>query len=99
MGKVHVGQFVRSFDFPRYNRDVEGENACYVEGVGSDVVEKDGSLRYQVEVVKKMWEGKEVKIQTKTVFPPIKGTPTLSGSGVEPLGEAIVHKLNHGCEI
>jgi len=101
MGNIYIGQYVRSFDFPRYNRDVEGENACYVEGVVSDVVEKDGGVRYQIEVDRKVWEGEEVKIQVRTVFPPINGTPTLFGRftcGVEPLSKAIIHKLNHGCE-
>ena len=85
MSEIVVGSRVRSFDFP-YNRDLEGDRACYVEGT----VEAMGWMddfrdcpRYKIKVERKVWGGENVSLsreeETHHVFPPVNGTPRLGG--------------------
>ena len=83
---VRVGDRVRSFDFAvttedgkRLGRDLEGERACYVEGVVSSIEEIQGCDRYVIEVSRRVFGG-EVRPprENDRVIPPVNGTPTMS---------------------
>ena len=87
---IQVGSKVRSFDFARdgRGRDLEGERACYVEGVVEGFKEVEGCERYIVRVDRKVFGGEEEDILGRFphVYPPINGTPKLFGGvcdGVE----------------
>jgi len=78
--EIVVGSKVISFDFE--SRDLEGEQACYVEG---EVV-KMGSFpefpdcdRYKIRVDKRVFGGKEVAPEDDHVYSPLNGTPTTLG--------------------
>lgn len=43
---VRSGQMVRSFDFPEHNTEVEGDNACFVEGTVLGIVELNKSFSW-----------------------------------------------------
>ena len=77
---IKVGDKVRSFDFP-HSRDVDGDRACYVEGVVEGFKEVEGCERYVVRVDRKVFTGKEEDILGRYpyVFPPVNGTPRLLG--------------------
>ncbi len=77
---IKVGDKVRSFDFP-HSRDVDGDRACYVEGVVEGFKEVEGCERYVVRVDRKVFAGKEEDILGRYpyVFPPVNGTPRLLG--------------------
>ncbi len=88
---IQVGDRVRSFDFAdtfedgtQYGRDLEGERACYVEGVvvGFDNIE--GCDRYRILVDRDVFGGKDDDRRIgRLVTPPINGTPKLFGSGTD----------------
>ena len=84
--QVKVGDFVRSFDFE--SRDVEGDRACYCEGVVEDVVQGPDCDRYKICVTRRVFGGKVLtgdRVE-KEVFPPVNGTPKSFGGvcdGVE----------------
>ena len=80
---IEVGSKVRSFDFARdgRGRDLEGERACYVEGVVEGFKEVEGCERYIVRVDRKVFGGEEEDILGRFpyVYPPVNGTPRLMG--------------------
>jgi len=83
---IQVGDRVRSFDFVRgdYGRDLEGERACYVEGVVEALVEREGCPRYEVRVEVDIFGGVRQGAclggrVSSLVYPPVNGTPTLFG--------------------
>lgn len=88
---IAVGDYVRSFDFPRPDgsgRDLTGDRACYVEGTVSMIGEIDGCNRYLIHVSRCVFGGKEIpKTQREPyVNPPVNGTLKLFGgicNGVE----------------
>ena len=83
---IKVGNRVRSFDFPR-SRDLEGERACYVEGIVEGFEHVEGCERYKIRVERKVWAGEEVENPYRGhVYPPLNGTPRTFGgecNGVE----------------
>ena len=79
---ISVGDRVRSFDFATSpgGRDLEGERACYVEGVVEDLVRIDGCLRYKILVERDVFGGKEGSTRVgRYMHPPVNGTPRLIG--------------------
>jgi hypothetical protein len=89
---IHVGDRVRSFDFQRAEtRDVNGPEACYVEGVvqgigcqftepgDSETVTFNDCGRYQIRVERFVLAGKETASRPRYVYPPVNGTPTMLG--------------------
>lgn len=84
---IKVGSVVRSFDFAagKYGRDLEGERACYVEGVVEEIGEViEGCPRYKIRVTRDVFGGEEKPTRVGTyVFPPINGTPTMLGRVME----------------
>ena len=77
---IQIGDRVRSFDFAN-SRDVDGERACYVEGVLEGFKEVEGCQRYVIRVDRKVFGGQEEDIlgRFKYVYPPANGTPTPFG--------------------
>lgn len=76
--EIKVGSRVRSFDF--FHRDLEGERACYVEGVVETVGEViEGCPRYAIRVTRSVFGGKPSKRYSEdaVVYPPVNGTPSL----------------------
>ena len=86
---IQVGSKVRSFDFARdgRGRQLEGERACYIEGVVKGFKDLEGCKRYVIRVDRKVWAGEEVENPYRgNVYPPVNGTPTSLGGvcdGVE----------------
>ena len=76
---IQVGSKVRSFDFE--SRDLEGERACYVEGVVKAIGEvMEGCERYVIEVTRDVFGGEDSDRRVGiTVYPPINGTPSWLG--------------------
>jgi hypothetical protein len=80
MSEIKSGDFVRSFDFE--SRDLDGERACYVEGMVVDIVRWQGCDRYRIRVTDQIFRGKNIGVDDdhKEVFPPVNGTPTSMGN-------------------
>lgn len=76
MTDIKVGDLVRSYDFEV--REVEGPNACYVEGIVEGFV-TDGCRRYEIRVTRTVWCGAEVDFGRDRFYPPVNGTPTSLG--------------------
>lgn len=77
--QIRINDTVRSFDFSM-NRDLEGERACYVEGVVEGFKELEGCTRYDIRVTRAVFGGEEVEVEEgERVFPPLNGTPTTLG--------------------
>jgi hypothetical protein len=83
---IKVGDRVRSFDFG--SREVEGEAACFVEGVVRNITNPaiDTMFRdcahYEIRVDRRVLAGEEINgaIIGGLVYPPVNGTPsTFSG--------------------
>lgn len=78
---VQTGDTVRSYDFP----DNDLMSGCYVEGVVESVEWYEGCERYKIRVTARFWEGKRDEDITANpmyvyhVYPPVNGTPTLTG--------------------
>ena len=85
--EIKVGSKVRSFDFE--GRELEGERACYMEGLVTAIVEHEGCLRYVVRVERIVFGGKELTNSPGLggkIYPPVNHTPTIFGrptGGVE----------------
>jgi hypothetical protein len=79
---IQVGNRVRSFDFVQgdFGRDLEGERACYVEGIVEGFKKLEGCERYVIRVERKVWAGEEVEDPYRgCVYPPVNGTAKLFG--------------------
>ena len=79
---IQVGDRVRSFDFVQgdFGRDLEGERACYVEGVVEAFVEREGCPRYELRVEREVFGGDQFYHRAgRLVYPPVNGTPKLFG--------------------
>ena len=82
---ISVGDFVRSFDFPRH-RDLDGDRACYMEGRVVDFKEVEGCRRYVIDVERCVFGGTEREKFAKRIYPPVNGTRRMLGGvcdGVE----------------
>ena len=87
---IEVGTRVRSFDFPLMTREglalgveLEGERACYMEGVVEAIGEDDleGCRRYRILVDKIVRSGVVSPLnvpegERALIYPPLNGTPT-----------------------
>ena len=79
---IQVGDRVRSFDFAesfddgaQFGRDLEGERACYVEGVVLDLADREGCSRYEIHVDRDVFGGEESDRRVgRIVYPPVNGT-------------------------
>ena len=84
---IQVGDRVRSFDFAgsfedgeQFGRNLEGERACYVEGVVESFVEREGCPRYEIRVNRDVFGGEDSDRRVgNLVYPPVNGTPSLFG--------------------
>lgn len=75
---IKIGDKVRSFDFD--SRDIEGTDACFMEGVVEGFKEVEGCMRYDIAVTRLVFRGEEKDIeQDLRVYPPLNGTPTWMG--------------------
>lgn len=77
--QIRINDTVRSFDFSM-NRDLEGDRACYIEGVVEGFKDLEGCTRYDIRVTRAVFGGEEVEVEEgERVFPPLNGTPTFLG--------------------
>ena len=78
---IKIGDKVRSFDFPE-NRDIEGPEAFFAEGVveGFKTLVGSSYTRFDIRVTRAVWEGKEVPTEEdRRIAPPLNGLPTKFG--------------------
>jgi len=81
--EIVVGSRVRSFDFAetfedgtQIRRELEGERACYVEGVVTAINEEMSYNRYEIVVTRDIFGGEESDHRVgNVVYPPVNGTP------------------------
>ena len=64
--------------------DLEGPDACYVEGVVEGLKNVEGCLRYDIRVTREVFKGVERKFEegpwpSHRVYPLVNGTPTILG--------------------
>jgi hypothetical protein len=78
---IKIGDNVRSFDFAfgKFGRDLEGERACFVEGVVEDFEKLEGCMRYKILVNKDVFGGDTDRSKRvgSYVFPPLNGTASM----------------------
>ena len=74
---IEPGDQVRSFDFD-LSHELEGDQACYVEGVVTGIQRIRGCNRYMIVVEKRVFAGEEVD-RERLVFPPVNGTEGICG--------------------
>lgn len=73
---IVVGSRVRSFDFPTTTRDLEGDRACFVEGIVEGVERHSFDCpRYVLRATRRVFTGKEKPVPDELFFPPLNGTP------------------------
>jgi len=78
---IKVGDRVRSYDFPE-RRDDPDRPQSYVEGTVTALVEREGCMRYEIRVDKRVVGGDVIdmkNVSSTTVYPPVNGTPTTGG--------------------
>lgn len=81
MSEIKVGDRVRSFDFE--GRELEGERACYREGVviGIGRFGFPDCDRYKIFVDRVVWAGEEDVLSDndpvagRVIYPPVNGVP------------------------
>ena len=75
------GDKIRSFDFD--SKDLEGNNACYIEGVVEAITEhpvSGGGRYYKFKCTRKIFGGKEIKESIgDEVYAPLNGMKTWTG--------------------
>jgi len=84
---ISIGDRVRSFDFEGHPsaRALEGESACFVEGVVRNITnpEVDTMFRdcahYEIRVDRRIFGGVETEVVGGLVYPPVNGTTRLFG--------------------
>ena len=91
--EITIGSKVRSFDFAetfedgtQIRRELEGEMACYVEGLVTAINEERGYNRYEIVVTRDVFGGEETERRVGNfVYPPVNGTPGMFSvcNGVE----------------
>lgn len=85
MNEININDEVRSFDFD--SRDLEGEAACFVEGIVTDLTHFAGCYRYDIQVTRRVYAGEEVEVKEgERVLHKFNGAPTpqrWAASGVE----------------
>ena len=88
---ININDTVRSFDF-HDSRDIEGPDACFVEGIVEGFKEVEGCTRFEIKVTREVFRGEERQVEEgERVFPPLNGTPTNRGritDGVVKIEEA-----------
>ena len=76
---INIHDTVRSFDF-HDSRDIEGPDACFVEGIVEGFKEVEGCTRFEIKVTREVFRGEERQVEEgERVFPPLNGTPTNRG--------------------
>jgi hypothetical protein len=79
---IKVGDTVRSFDFPDTTKDIEGDNACFVEGVVEGIgrfIEWQACDMYKIKCTRKVFGGEERDNHEEYYFAPINGTSKFGG--------------------
>jgi len=79
--EIAVGDRVRSFDFPANTHGLYFRPDCYIVGVvrSVDFLGDSGLLRYSIKVEQRIIAGEPTDITSSHVYPPINGTPTITG--------------------
>lgn len=85
ISKIKIGDNVRSFDFVG-NTDIEGKNACFVEGIVESIeghpVSGGGSF-YKFKIIRKIFGGQERSEQNGEYnWAPVNGQKDLFGREV-----------------
>jgi hypothetical protein len=76
---ICVGDLVRSYDF-NSRRDIEGTEACYIEGVVQEIVHVSGCERYKIRCTRRIIAGVADSTDiNRAYFPPVNGMPTAFG--------------------
>jgi hypothetical protein len=79
---ININDTVRSFDFSSMpgGLDIEGKDACFIEGIVEGFTEVEGCMRYDIAATRRVFNGVEKDIeQDLRVYPPLNGTPTMMG--------------------
>lgn len=85
---IKIGDRVRSFDFRHAHGDgddLEGERACYIEGIVESFARIEGCDRYVIRVDRDVWQGQDVPHDARgcrvgtVVNPPLNETPSTTG--------------------
>lgn len=79
---INIGDKVRSFDFSSMPNgfDIEGPDACFIEGIVEGFIEVEGCMRYDIKATRRVFNGVEKDIEEGQRFiPPVNGTPTMLG--------------------
>jgi len=82
--KIKIGDNVRSFDFVG-NKDMEGANACYVEGIVESIEGHPLGGRasfYKFKIVRKIFGGIECDQDSEYNWAPVNGQKDLFGREV-----------------
>ena len=74
---IEPGDRVRSFDFD-FKYDLEGDHACYVEGLVVAIEPHQGCDRYVIAVDTRIFGGEKVAGEN-IVLPPVNGTEGIFG--------------------
>jgi len=83
--EINVGDTVKSLDFPDTCREIEGKDACFIEGV-VEVIGQFASLKFQscdmykIRCTKKVFSGKEIEKHEEFYYAPVNGTKKMFGS-------------------
>ena len=91
---ININDTVRSFDFSSMPNgfDIEGPDACFIEGIVEGFTEVEGCMRYDIKATRRVFNGVEKNIEEGQRFiPPVNGTPTMLGritNGVIKIKEA-----------
>lgn len=85
MDDIKVGDTVRSFDF--YSRDIEGNQACYVQGeveeIGRGFFPGQSCDCYKIKCTKKVFAGEVQEKREEYYFAPVNGTPKMIGKNCD----------------
>lgn len=73
MGKINVGDKVRSYDF-------EGDNSSYIEGIVTEIITIHGLQRYKIYTTKLVWRNQEKSNFEDYYYPVVNGTEGLFGT-------------------
>ena len=83
---IKPGDFIRSFDFRHLRRDLDGPNACYlegqVEGIETLPGEEGNCPRYRVRVIRWIFVAKPLAEYAEYAYPPVNGTRIAGSSAL-----------------
>ena len=74
---ININDTVRSFDFSSMpgGLDIEGKDACFIEGIVEGFKEVEGCMRFDIKPTRRVFNGVEKDIEEgQRFFPPVNGT-------------------------